>query len=271
MRSSDDAGDLADRVRCVGLGSSSARQRCVTTTIRPSGIGPARHELILHVPIFRGLGQFRLDISSLGEQARRPLFQQRLRPQPSRPVSGASARAVTTSGVCAAELATTSSIRWCVHKGRQPQRRARLPQEGAFLPIALDEMDHRPRRVSASAQAITRPGKPPPEPRSTQRVRLRRERQKLQRVGDMAGPDSAASRRDEIDSAPASAAAARRSGRAAPLFHVKQGQRQGASAVVGSDAARVAGPRAHSADARCRGAVALAPRHARAAGSAPPA
>ena len=43
--------------------------------------------------------------------------------------------------------------------------------------------------VSASAQAITRPGKPAPEPRSIQRVAPGTSGEELERIGDVAGPD----------------------------------------------------------------------------------
>ena len=98
----------------------------------------------------------------------------------------------------------------------------RLAQEGGLLGVALDQMDHRA-GVSANAQASTTPGKPPPLPRSAQALADGRERQKLQRIGDMPGPQmSAASRARRDWSWPATPAAARHSGPAAPLFHVKQ-------------------------------------------------
>ena len=93
--------------------------------------------------------------------------------------------------------------------------------------------------------AITMPGKPAPEPRSTQRRALRREGEKLGAVGDMAGPDLGEARLgDEIGDLSPSAEKVdvereprfgfRRHGNEgegagaialiARLFHVKQGQ-----------------------------------------------
>ena len=70
-------------------------------------------------------------------------------------------------------------------------------RNAAFFRVAFDQMDLRP-RLSASAQAITRPGNPPPEPRSTQRWRAARG-QELQRIGDVAGPELGhRRRRDQV-------------------------------------------------------------------------
>ena len=121
--------------------------------------------------------------------------------------------------------------------------------------------------VSASAQAITSPGNPPPEPRSAQTSRLRRQRQKLKRVGDMPRP-----KRRERGAAIRLMRCChvqqqrRQSDRAAPMFHVKQAS---APARALRSAAR-SGDRATSRISRRR-LPAAAGADAPPAASAPPA
>ena len=166
-------------------------------------------------------GQFGLYILSLEKQALVHLFSTADRPCSQQVGSGASARAVTTSSVLLERL----------HKVLDPlamdmRRRAGdacRPAAGTRpSSVAFDQMHDGARPVQQAHRRSPSPGNPPPVPRSTQYLRVRRERQKLERVGDMPRPHAAGGSTARSDCASAAiAAAARRSDRAAPLFHVK--------------------------------------------------
>ncbi len=80
--------------------------------------------------------------------------------------SGAKARAVTTSIGSGARLAK-SAIRSAWTIAGAPVSRTASRRKAAFLPMLSTRWTCAP-GVSASAQAIAKPGNPPPEPRSTQ-------------------------------------------------------------------------------------------------------
>ena len=100
----------------------------------------------------------------LGNRACAPLFSQGSA-KPRRSTSGASARAVTTS-TDSSSFAPVCAIRaWCTIAGA-PVTRTASRRNAAFLPLLSMRWTWAP-GVSARAQAIARPGNPPPEPRSS--------------------------------------------------------------------------------------------------------
>ena len=131
---------------------------------------------------------------------------------------------------------TKSAIRSAWTMAGAPVTRTASRRKAAFLPM-LSTRWTCDARLSASAQAITKPGKPPPEPRSAQirafgaRARSCSESAicRVQIVGSVEGAIKLVCR--------CHSRAARRSGRDGLLFHVKQAS-QGAIARRRSAAAR---------------------------------
>ena len=110
---------------------------------------------------------------------------------------------------------------------------------------AFDEWTSAP-GVSASAQAMTRPGKPAAGAEVDPDRGLGRQSQKLQRIGDMPGPDHRYGRgRDQIHPLLPVQQQRRRSDRDGPMFHVKQASARGPasrSADRSADRPRSAAP-----------------------------
>ena len=151
-------------------------------------IGLARDQFSLDIPRFRGFGQFSLYILSLGKQADRARFQQRLR-KPSSSVSGASARAVTTSnGVCESCGKILDSLAHGQWPGSASAATASR-RKAAFLALLST------RWTSAPGVSGERAG----DHQARESRRRSRDRssvcasgasaQELQRIGDMARPD----------------------------------------------------------------------------------
>ena len=116
------------------------------------------------------------------------------------PFSKAAARASAVRRAAPAPRAVTTSARLVevLHEILDPHSMDHRPgrrmwrtasrRNAAFLPLLSTRWTAAPAR-SASAQAITSPGKPAPEPRSTQRLASGASGQELERVGDVPGPD----------------------------------------------------------------------------------
>ena len=132
----------------------------------PVWIGLARDQLGIDLPRFRGCGQFSLYILSLWKQPDRARFQQRIGVAEQFFQRRDRTRRDDLELHCVAAGKVLDSLR--VHNGRQAKRVGTFAQERGFLLRAFDQMDLRA-SVSASAQAITKPGKPAPEPKSIQR------------------------------------------------------------------------------------------------------
>ena len=183
------------------------------------GVRAALDQLGLNIPTFSGFGQFGINILTLGKQTEDSGFQQRIGPASSA-ASGASARAVTTS-TGTARFSTKSSIRRCTLAGA-PVAWTASRKKAAFLPLLSTRCTSAP-GFSASAQAMTTPGNPPPS-------RDRPMRALLVRAAEAAAsrPRGASKWRLRLSarsnsSAAAKPAAWRQSDQDALLFHVKQG------------------------------------------------
>src|SRR3984885_7924744 len=129
------------------------------------GIRSTRHQTHLNLPTFSGFGQFAATSCPLGNRPVAPFFNSG-DASPSSFLSGAKARAVTTSMLVGACL-TKSAIRSAWTMAGAPQTCAASRRKAAFLPMLSTRWTWTP-GLSASAQAMTKPGKPPPDPRSTQ-------------------------------------------------------------------------------------------------------
>ena len=111
-----------------------------------------------------------------------------------------------------------------VHTSLAPKViRSGLAKKGGFFWHCVRPDGHARPRVSASAQARTTPGNPPPLPRSTQTWRMVRGQQ-LQRIGDVPSPqDSEASTAQQDLFWPATQEQRNVPIKPLPLFHVKRG------------------------------------------------
>src|SRR5829696_727108 len=147
-------------------------------------IGATRQQLRLESPGFRRLGQFAFHLAALGKEPDGAACQQRFGPgQQLRERRQRPGRDYFSAG-----KAAYHGLKTCgVDPDRRPGEPDHMPQEGAFAPVALDEVDLHPRalkRGNAKHQA-GKPGtrakvKPSPGPR--------REVQKLQGVGNVPRP-----------------------------------------------------------------------------------
>ncbi len=231
-------------------------------------IGPTRHQTCLNLPIFSGLGQFSAHILSLGKQADRPAFQQRIclgqqfgqwrqAPAPSRHRSGLRA------------LFDEILDPLCMDHGRRAGDARRFAQECRLLCRCF-----RP-------DGRARPACPRARRRSPSREIRRRSRDRPKFSRPERGQEAAASWRcggstvsvrskARSDwSAAAIPAEARRSGRAGPLFHVKQASAPSARARSAARSGRATCGLTRLA-LRC-GLAAAAGAHARRAASTRPA
>ena len=86
--------------------------------------------------------------------------------------SGASARAVTISGLPNNLIGILDALGMNAWPAASNCAERRL-QERRLLAVAFDQIDRRARSLSPAGSAMTAPGKPPPEPRSTQRSACR--------------------------------------------------------------------------------------------------
>ena len=161
--------------------------------------GLARDKLGLDIPIFRGLGQFTLYILSLGKQTLCTRFQ----------TADARARADRLAEPAPARVTTSRLGREVLHEilnphsvdhGRELQGALTASRRNAaFLPMLSTRWTAAPARP-ASAQAMTSPGKAGAGAEIDPASGLRRQRQELQRIGDVAGPDVRDGRaRDQVD------------------------------------------------------------------------
>ena len=155
----------------------------------------------------------------LGNRPSAPVFNNGYVPVSS-PASGASARAVTTS-TGTARFSTKSSSLTAWTSAGAPVARTASRRKAAFLALLSTRCTRAP-GMSASAQAITTPGNPP---RSRDRPRFAPPAPAPGAEANRRCGGSTASARWTTrsgSSAAATRAAGRRSGRAAPMFHVKQ-------------------------------------------------
>ena len=169
----------------------------------------------IEAPRLRSFGDFPHKILSLVKGRRGRPAPSAAPPARAARSSGASARALTRS---------TGSRPVCEHRfdppfmddRRRPGLADRLAQEGAFPPVALDQMDASRPDARRSRMATTMPGKPAPLPRSSQRRASGKQRHELGAVGDMPAPDRRQrARRDQVLRRLPLAAAARHRRRAA--------------------------------------------------------
>ena len=128
-------------------------------------ISPTRRQTGLNLPTFSGFGQFACHISSLGKETQRARFQQRIGQSQELWHRGHRPRRDHIDRIRGLFDEILNARR--VHLGRDAGGPHRFVQERGFLAAAFNQVNVRP-GISASAQAITKPGNPPPEPRSAQ-------------------------------------------------------------------------------------------------------
>ena len=167
---------------------------------RGFGIGSTRHRSRLKPPIFSGFGQFSIYPLSLREKADGAPFQQADRPPPAVWKAG-QRRGRSRRRHLPARPSTKSAIRMAWTATGAPVACAASRRKRRLLGTALDKCNARARRLgqgagnrhSRKARARAEIG---PD------ASLRRKRQKLKRVSDMAGPERGfRRRRNQIDPA----------------------------------------------------------------------
>jgi len=149
------------------------------------GVGKTRSQRRLDAPTFSGFGQFGIYILTLGKQTKRPGFQQRIR--------GGQQRGKGRQRPCRYNVHRHREVFDKIFKpdrmdlGGHTCRMDCFAQEGRLLGTAFDQMHARPRHVRERAgDDYTR--KPGPGAEIDPDSRLRCQRQKLKRIGDVASP-----------------------------------------------------------------------------------
>ena len=154
--------------------------------------GHAGHGRGLKSPIFSGFGQFSRYILSLGEQADRTLGDQRKRLIAQDFQWGDRAGRDYVDGFC---TAFPKFLRpFLVDSGRQAEFAHHLAQKVGLFAHAFNQVHHDAGRIGQGAgNGDSRETRPRSEVDPD--LGVRRQRQKLQRVGDVASPDNRKSRR----------------------------------------------------------------------------
>ncbi len=221
-------------------------------------IGSTWHQSRLNVPTFSGFGQFSLNILSLGKQADAPRFQQRicLRQQFGKRRQRARGHNIDR---CPVRALTKSSIRSAWTTAGAPVTCAASRRNAAFLVLLSTRWTWRPAYRPARRRS---PGR---ESRRRSRDRPRFSRsgassEKLQRIGDVAGPkDRLCRRRDQIDPLLPVQQQRDKPVEAGSLFHVKQASAPDARPRVGACEVR----RRHLRASGLAAGLAMLPAHMR--------
>ena len=166
--------------------------------MRLFGAGLARDQLGIDFPIFRCLGQFSLYILSLRKQTLCTRFQQRLRERRAvRLAEPAPARRQRRAAPL--KFFTKSSIRTAWTIAGSSNVIDGFAQEGGFFAGAFDQVDRR-RLAGLRARRRSRGRESRRRSRDRPSIGVGRERQELERIGDVARPDRRdRRRRDQID------------------------------------------------------------------------
>ena len=162
------------------------------------GIGSNSAPNHLNVPTFSGFGQFSVNILSLGKQAHRSRFS--TADMPRRAVCRAApARAPSPRRCAAGACPTKSAMRSACTSDRRAANARRLAQERAFFPMLSTRWTCRPGCVRQRA-GDDQPGKSSAGAEIDPDSCFWRQIQKLQRIGDVPGPNHRLGRgRDQID------------------------------------------------------------------------
>ena len=189
-----------------------------TTTIWRLRIGQTRAKFAWNVPTFSGFGQFNPTSCPLGNRPVPP-FSTTDMPLAAVP---AAEPTLSRSRFRSARAGFPRNPRFSPHgRGRRAGCRTASRRKCSLLAVAFDEMHLRARRLRERAgDHQARETRPRAE--IGPNARLRRQRQELQRVGDMARPQHRYRSTARSGSSAAASQQARQSGRDGRLFHVKQ-------------------------------------------------